>query len=100
TLTIDDWKHVSQAGFGHVKFEFPKNVSYPSIPLKSDKNGLKGSPVFLSSGEGLVCAPDVYAALIMGAKVIVRDKKFMSYHVKSDEEGYIEEYMQQKSIRR
>src|SRR5699024_9154270 len=47
TLTIDDWKHVSQAGFGHVKFEFPKNVSYPSIPLKSDKNGLKGSPVFL-----------------------------------------------------
>lgn len=99
-LTIDDWKHVSQAGFGHVKFEFPKNVSYPSIPLKSDKNGLKGSPVFLSSGEGLVCAPDVYAALIMGAKVIVTDKKFMLFDVKTDDEGNIEEHMLGKAIRR
>ncbi|ETJ05913.1 MAG: DNA-directed DNA polymerase [Streptococcus parasanguinis DORA_23_24] len=81
-LTHDDWLHIGQAGFGYVHFEFPKSVKYPTIPLKSDKPNLKGSPVFLRKGYGLVSAPDVYAAIQVGATVTVGKQGFMFFDLK------------------
>lgn len=85
-LSLNDWKHFGQAGFGYVKFEFPENVKYPTIPLKSTKTGLEGTPVFLRTGEGLVSAPDVFAALHVGAKVTVAKQGFMFFDLKRSSE--------------
>lgn len=85
-LKLDDWKHFGQAGFGYVDFEFPESVKYPTIPLKSDKPNLKGSPVFLRKGSGLVSAPDVFASLVVGAKVSVAKQGFMFFDLKKASE--------------
>lgn len=85
-LKLDDWKHFGQAGFGYVDFEFPESVKYPTIPLKSDKANLKGSPVFLRKGYGLVSAPDVFSALQVGAKVTVGKQGFMFFDLKKASE--------------
>lgn len=89
-LSHDDWSHIGQAGFGYVKFEFPKSVKYPTIPLKSSHPLLKGTPVFLQRGEGLVSAPDVFAAIQVGAKVTVAKQGFMLFDLKRASEMELE----------
>ena len=89
-LSHDDWLHIGQAGFGYVKFEFPNSVKYPTIPLKSSHPLLKGSPVFLQRGEGLVSAPDVFAAIQVGAKVTVASQGFMLFDLKRASEMSLE----------
>lgn len=89
-LSHDDWSHIGQAGFGFVKFEFPKSVKYPTIPLKSSHPLLKGTPVFLQRGEGLVSAPDVFAAIQVGAKVTVARQGFMLFDLKRASEMELE----------
>ena len=83
-MSLNDWQHIGQPGFGYVHFKFPKYVKYPTIPLKSDKGNLKGTPVFLREGEGLVSAPDVFAALQVGAEVTVTDQGFTFLQMKRE----------------
>ena len=97
-LTHKDWLHIGQAGFGFVKFEFPDSVKYPTIPLKSSHPLLKGSPVFLQSGEGLVSAPDVFAAIQVGAKVTVAKQGFMLFDLKRASEMELETPLNQLDV--
>ena len=97
-LSHDDWLHIGQSGFGYVKFEFPNSVKYPTIPLKSSHPLLKGSPVFLQSGEGLVSAPDVFAAIQVGAKVTVASQGFMLFDLKRASEMSLETPLNQLDV--
>jgi hypothetical protein len=52
--------------FGLVDFEFPKDVMYPCLPVKDNEGrGL----VFPRRGRTFASAPELYAALKMGAKL-------------------------------
>jgi hypothetical protein len=52
--------------FGLVDFEFPENTPYPCLPIK-DKEG-RGL-IFVLKGRTHACAPEIYLALQMGAKL-------------------------------
>jgi hypothetical protein len=52
--------------FGLIDFEFPENTMYPCLPIKDPKGrGL----VFPLRGRTYASAPEIYAALKMGAKI-------------------------------
>lgn len=56
----------------YVRFEFPSDVKYPTIPVNVD-----GVPIFPRTSKGLdgvyACGPELYLAVRLGAKVYVRD---------------------------
>lgn len=56
----------------YVRFEFPSDVKYPTIPVNVD-----GVPIFPRTSKGLdgvyACGPELYLAVRLGAKVCVRD---------------------------
>lgn len=54
-------------GFASVKFEFPKSVRYPCLPVRSEERGL----LFPLCGESYATAPEIELALSQGATVEV-----------------------------
>jgi len=61
-ITIDRLSYT----FGLVDFEFPENVAYPCLPIKdSEGRGL----VFPRKGRTFASAPELYAALRLGARL-------------------------------
>ena len=73
----------TQFGFGRVNFEFPENIKFPCIAIKSD-NGL----VFPRKGENVPTTwAEVKMALAMGATVQCLD--FEMYEPERNEKGKI-----------
>lgn len=53
-------------GFGFIQFEFPESTRFPCLPVKDPEGrGL----IFPLKGETWACAPEIYLAIRMGAKV-------------------------------
>lgn len=73
--------------FAYVQFEFPKDVTYPCIPVNID-----GIPVFPRTSDGLdgvyACGPELYLAVCLGAKVYVRDGYVLNTLLHEREESY------------
>ena len=73
----------------YVRFEFPETVKYPCIPVNVD-----GIPIYPRTSEGLdgvyACAPELYLALRLGAKVFVERGFFLNclYDEGSGETSY------------
>jgi hypothetical protein len=63
TRDLDDFQPHAMA-FARVKFRFPENTRFPSLPVRS-AFGL----IFPLEGESFCGAPEVYLALRMGAQV-------------------------------
>jgi hypothetical protein len=55
-------------GFAEIKFEFPNDVRYPTLPVRCD-----GSLIFPKSGISFCAAPEIYLAVKLGAAVEVLD---------------------------
>lgn len=55
-------------GFGYIGFKFPEGTKMPCLPVKTER-GL----IFPMEGETYACNPEVYAALLMGAKIWVEE---------------------------
>lgn len=73
-----DWDKMSESrsledytpttfGFARVTFEFPPSTRFPSLPVRTE-NGL----LFPLRGESYCCAPEIYQARAMGARVTIR----------------------------
>lgn len=72
------WKEIRQCsdvdemtpitlGFASVKFKFPNNIRYPTIPVRTD-NGL----IFPLEGVSCCAAPEIYLAKQLGAEIEIR----------------------------
>lgn len=62
-------------GFGHVRFEFPKGTKMPCLPVRDSMRGL----IFPLKGETNASNPEVYAALLMGARIwVLSDYKLLN----------------------
>lgn len=61
----------------YVRLEFPQAVKYPCIPVNVD-----GIPIYPRTSEGLdgvyACAPELYLALRLGAKIFVERGFFLN----------------------
>ena len=64
---IDDFGPAT-FGFALVEFEFPESTRFPSLPVRTE-NGL----LFPLQGESYCCAPEIFQAREMGAKLRIRE---------------------------
>ena len=95
-LDIRDW-HVGGGVFNpllpffaYVRFEFPKNVKYPCIPVNVD-----GIPIFPRTSDGLngvyAAGPEIFLALKLGAKVWCETGYFLNTLMHTDKSGNVTE---------
>lgn len=67
-LSAHDVPEPTTSFVGFVSFEFPRHVSYPTLPIVAD-----GTLIYPRSSEGTagtwVCGPELWLALRLGAKV-------------------------------
>lgn len=92
-LTLDDW-FISGIGynpllpmFAYVRFEFPKEVKYPSIPIS-----VAGIPIFPRTSDGVhgvyAAGPEIYLALKLGATVYCEQGFVLNTLVVNGKESY------------
>ena len=55
-------------GFAWVDFEYPTNIRYPSLPVRSDARGL----LFPRQGESYATAPEIALAYEQGAQITIK----------------------------
>lgn len=71
-LTLSDFPTPYTPLFAYIRFEFPEGTRYPCIPIS-----FEGSLLFPRTSKGFegvyACAPDIFLALKMGAKVFCLD---------------------------
>lgn len=58
---------IETLGYALVDFEFPENVRFPSLPIRTD-NGL----VFPRKGTSFCAAPEIFVARSLGAKLDIK----------------------------
>ena len=65
--------------FGYIRFEFPEDCLYPTIPIRDEKDGV---PIFPQTSEGFegvyACGPEIFLALQLGAKVYCEEGWFLN----------------------
>lgn len=95
-LDIRDW-HVGGGVFNpflpflaYVRFEFPKNVTYPCIPVN-----VEGIPIFPRTSNGMngvyAAGPEIFLALKLGAKVWCETGYFLNTLMHTDISGNLME---------
>ncbi len=77
--------------FGYVRFEFPDDWMYPTIPIRDERDGIPVFPLTSDGIDGVYAAgPEVYLALRLGAKVYCEEGFFLNSLMIEDDENLIE----------
>lgn len=105
-IGMPDWKAIRQTrdldefqptvmGYARVRFRFPANTRFPSLPVRTD-NGL----IFPLVGESFCCSPEIRLALRLGAQLDIVNGLILpaSFHLRPFERFVIECANRRKSF--
>ena len=77
--------------YGYIRFEFPEDCLYPTIPIRDERDGV---PLFPQTSEGFegvyACGPEIFLALKLGAKVYCEEGWFLNPLMR-EEDGKLSE---------